>query len=92
MAEGASLSQFVFDRLKQDEKRQKPVTINVHEPSGSSSIKQDWKQGCVLGEGQNFARELMETPANLLTPKLFTEKVAERLSRLSSVDIIVRYV
>ena len=90
MAEGASLSKYVFDRLKQEDKKQGPLTLNVHERS--SSIKRDWKEGCILGEGQNFARELMETPANLLTPRLFTEKVTERLSRLPSVEIIVRYV
>ena len=92
MAEGASLSKFVFDRLKQEDKRQGPVTINALGHSGSSSIKHDWEEGCSLGEGQNFARELMETPANLLTPRLFIEKVAERLSRLSSIEVIVRYV
>ncbi|CAB3981658.1 cytosol aminopeptidase, partial [Paramuricea clavata] len=90
MAEGASLSKFVFDRLKQEDKKQGPVTINALGHSGSSSIKHDWEEGCSLGGGQNFARELMETPANLLTPRLFTEKVAERLSRLSSIEVIVR--
>lgn len=93
MAEGASLSKFVFDSLKQEDKRQGAITINVHEsPLGNSSIKRDWKEGCILGEGQNFARKLMETPANLLTPRLFTEKVTERLSRVQSIEVIVRYV
>ena len=90
MAEGASLSKFVFDYLKQKDKKQGPVTINVYKHLESSSVKRDWKEGCILGEGQNFARELMETPANLLTPRLFTEKVTERLSQLSSVEVIVR--
>ncbi|XP_028391159.1 cytosol aminopeptidase-like [Dendronephthya gigantea] len=90
MAEAASLSKFVFDSLKQEDKRQGPLSISVHDASGSSSVKQGWKKGCILGEGQNFARELMETPANLLTPKLFTEKVTERISRLPSVEVIVR--
>ena len=93
MAEGASLSKFVFDSLKKEDKRQGPVTIDVfRSPSGSSAIKHDWKEGCILGEGQNFARKLMETPANLLTPRLFTEQVTGRLSRLSSIEVIVRYV
>ena len=92
MAEGASLSKFVFDCLKQEDKKQGPLSITVHEPSGSSSVKQDWEKGWILGEGQNFARELMETPANLLTPRLFAEKVTERLSRLASVEVIVRYI
>lgn len=93
MAEGATLSKFTFDRLKQENKRSGLVEVNVHETnggSGSSSVKDLWKEGCILGEGQNFAKELMETPANLLTPKLFTEKVSEKLSRISSIEVIVR--
>jgi aminopeptidase len=92
MAEGASLSKFVFDHLKQEDKKQGAVTMNVYEHPESPGMKRDWREGCILAEGQNFARELMETPANLLTPRLFTEKVAERFSRLSSIEVIVRYI
>ena len=68
--------------------------IKLFEFPGNTSIpslKKQWHEGCVLGDGQNFAKELMETPANLLTPRLFTEKVQERLRQLSSVEIVVRY-
>lgn len=93
MAEGATLSKFTFDELKQENKRQGPISIKLHEisgKSGSSSVRNLWKAGCILGEGQNFSKELMETPANLLTPKLFTEKITEKLSRISSIEIIIR--
>lgn len=92
MAEGACLGKFVFDRLKEEDKRQGVVTVNVNELSKSSGVKRDWKDGCILAEGQNFAKELMETPGNLLSPEIFTEKVTEKFSKLSSLDVIVRYV
>lgn len=38
----------------------------------------DWEEGKVLAEGQNFARFLMESPANLMTPTIFTELVKEK--------------
>ena len=94
MAEGATLSKFIFDELKQEKKRQGHVAIKVHEipgNSGNSSVRRLWKEGCIFGEGQNFAKELMEMPANLLTPKLFTEKATEKFSRVSSVEVIVRW-
>ena len=38
-----------------------------------------WKRGHVLADAQNFARDLMDTPSNLLTPTMFVDRVSERL-------------
>ena len=40
------------------------------------------QKGLVLGEAQNLARELMELPSNLLTPKLFSQRIIDELAGL----------
>ncbi len=61
--------------------------------SSSPHLKQ-WGKGCVLGSAQNFARELMETPSNHMTPTMFVDSVSDRIGQLKSdaVQVIPRYV
>ncbi|CAJ0838875.1 17168_t:CDS:2 [Entrophospora sp. SA101] len=49
-----------------------------------------WETGLIYAEAQNFARTLMEAPANYMTPTNFTEYVQSKFNRLSNVEIIVR--
>ena len=63
-----------------------------------SGVVPEWSGGLVLGSAQNFARELMEMPANLMTPTLFVEAVKERaeivqqkMADASKLQIIPRY-
>ena len=49
-----------------------------------------WNRGRVFAEGQNFARDLMETPSNHLTPTRFGEIATEKLGKLERVTVIVR--
>ena len=51
--------------------------------SSTPEAEEEWNRGYVLGSAQNFARELKETPSNLLTPSLFVEAVGERMSEVS---------
>ena len=43
-----------------------------------------WSRGCVLAEAQNFARWLMDTPSNHMTPTNFVHSVSKRLGQLDS--------
>jgi len=51
-----------------------------------------WRRGCSKAEGQNFARRLMEMPANKLTPFLFTQEVKAKFEGRPNVKVTVRYV
>ena len=42
-----------------------------------------WKHGSTVADAQNFARELMETPCNHLTPAKFVEIVSDKLSSVA---------
>ncbi|XP_042872445.1 cytosol aminopeptidase-like isoform X2 [Penaeus japonicus] len=81
-AEGAHLSSFKYQELKA---KKKPV------PTLECLAKDDesWARGAVLAEGQNLARRLMETPANVLTPTNFAQEAVNSLESLG-VEVLVR--
>ena len=45
-----------------------------------------------MGDCQNFARWLMETPSNHKFPIRFAEIVQDRLSKLDKISVAVRFV
>ena len=54
----------------------------THMFSTDSSLVSKWDRGRILGSAQNFARELMESPANHMTPTMFVEAVSNKLGRM----------
>ncbi|KAF9461961.1 leucine aminopeptidase [Collybia nuda] len=63
-----------------------PDQLNLTPLKGS----QEWDQGVIYGKAQNFARTLMELPANMMTPTIFTERVQAEFKGLKNIEIIVR--
>ncbi|KAK0466043.1 uncharacterized protein EV420DRAFT_1636626 [Desarmillaria tabescens] len=51
---------------------------------------EEWDRGVVYAESQNFARTLMELPANIVTPTAFTERVKSAFAGIDNVEILVR--
>nr|AUT77176.1 leucine aminopeptidase 3 [Sinonovacula constricta] len=87
-AEGGHLALYVYDELKSEDKRKKPVKLSC---LGTDSSKQiTWNRGVIKAEGQNWARSLMEMPSNFLTPRLFAEAVKNRLNNIQTVKVNVR--
>ena len=86
-AEGTHLSLFTY----KDMKGKKP---SAEEPSvtlwggASEEERAQWARGCVLAEGQNFARWLMETPSNHMTPTDFVDAVLHKLGQNPNKDRI----
>ncbi|XP_054276454.1 cytosol aminopeptidase-like [Macrosteles quadrilineatus] len=48
-----------------------------------------WRIGLEKAEAQNFARKLMELPANLLTPRSFSHTIVQNLCK-TNVDVCLR--
>lgn len=44
-----------------------------------SSVDSAWKKGVLYGDGQNLARQLMEAPANHITPTVFANTIEQKL-------------
>jgi len=72
-SEGVSLGLYSYDALKQEKTQHVNATLLGKTSSAS------WELGKKLGEGQNIARDLMEAPANLMTPTIFAKEAAEVL-------------
>ncbi|KAK9765714.1 hypothetical protein K7432_005736 [Basidiobolus ranarum] len=87
-AEGSKLGLYSFNGLKAPSSRKPLVEVTPFEQSEQESSA--WKSGLIFSEAQNFARILAETPANHMTPRLFADQVASKLSPLENVEVIVR--
>ncbi|XP_072025837.1 cytosol aminopeptidase-like [Amphiura filiformis] len=84
-AEGATLALYSYDELKEQNKRKKLVNLSVH--GGNGRDEESWQRGLTLGNCQNFARTLMEMPANYLTPTKFAEMTGQKLQPLQNVTV-----
>ncbi|EHA99022.1 Cytosol aminopeptidase [Heterocephalus glaber] len=77
-AEGAVLGLYEYDDLKQRKKM--VVSAKLH----GSGDQEAWQKGVLFASGQNLARQLMETPANEMTPTRFAEIIEKNLRGASS--------
>ncbi|KAF6130671.1 leucine aminopeptidase 3 [Phyllostomus discolor] len=77
-AEGAVLGLYEYDKLKQ--KKKAAVSAKLY----GSGDQEAWQRGVLFASGQNLARQLMETPANEMTPTKFAEEIEKNLKSASS--------
>ena len=61
-------------------------TINL---APSADDVAGWEKGSVFASAQNFARTLMDTPANLMTPTIFAETIQKKYQGLKNLEVIV---
>ncbi|PIK33182.1 putative cytosol aminopeptidase-like [Apostichopus japonicus] len=84
-AEGAFLSAFKYDELKSNSKQKPQMDLSLWINTGSNDHSH-WITGRTYAKSQNFARKLMEMPANKLTPSIYGEMVSEKLVDACSSD------
>ncbi|CAE6445284.1 unnamed protein product [Rhizoctonia solani] len=89
-AVGAHLALFKYNHLKTAQKDAVPSVAVSPPTDATSSGDLGWETGVIYAYSQNLSRELMETPANLLTPTLFTERIKKEFEGLDKVEIKVR--
>jgi leucyl aminopeptidase len=92
IVEGMILANFDSDKYKTDKKPGNEIisaAIAGWEESSRSDADRGLERGRLIGESQNFARELGNEPANLLTPRMLASR-AEAMAREAglSVDIL----
>jgi leucyl aminopeptidase len=71
--EGAIVGTFEPDRYKKDEDRKSIESFTVVVDGGSPDLAAGAERGRILAEAQNFTRELVNEPPNLLTPLRMAE-------------------
>ncbi len=75
--EGAILGDFEPDRYKTEKKEEGKIDsfAVVADESARSAQEAGLRRGRVIAESQNFTRELVNEPANRLTPSILAERV-----------------
>ncbi|MGH9862315.1 MAG: leucyl aminopeptidase family protein, partial [Candidatus Acidiferrales bacterium] len=89
--EGVLLADFDPDRYQTEPKTRKAITSLRVAGCGASQEKaaaEGIRRGLIIGEAQNFARELVNEPANRLTPRLFAERAVE-MARQAGLEVDV---
>src|SRR5271156_6231990 len=92
IAEGALAANFESDKYKTEKKNDKSIDTLVltgYSDADRAAGEKGLSRGRIIGEAQNFARDLVNEPSNKLTPKILAEK-AEAMAKESglAVDIL----
>ncbi|KAI8612137.1 cytosol aminopeptidase family, catalytic domain-containing protein [Chytriomyces sp. MP71] len=87
-AEGAVLTAYTYNENKKIKMGE--ISTILYAPGAGVTLVDDWLEGVIGASAQNTARHLMETPANLLTPHLFSQRVTSLLASLPNTTVTVR--
>ncbi len=75
MVEGALVGNFDPDYYKSDRKEQKIEELVIVAPNGDQkALQAEIEQGRIIGEAQNFTRDLVNEPGNRMTPTILAER------------------
>jgi leucyl aminopeptidase len=79
VVEGAFVGNFDPDTYKSDRKDQRllEITVVAAEQAGRPELEAALEQGRIVGESQNFTRELVNEPANRMTPRILAERAQQ---------------
>jgi leucyl aminopeptidase len=79
IVEGAFVGNFEPDYYKSDRKEQKIEDLAIIAPSKADhrSLKAAMEQGRIIGEAQNFTRDLVNEPSNRMTPTILAERAKQ---------------
>src|ERR1017187_266307 len=88
--EGAILGDFEPDRYKTDNDRKSVDSFTVVVEGGLANMAAAAERGRILAEAQNFTRDLVNQPANLLTPMRMVE-AARKMASEYQLDCEILY-
>jgi leucyl aminopeptidase len=77
VAEGVVTADFETDKYKTDKKKDKfidEVILAGYDDSAKAAGEKGLTRGRIIGEAQNFARDLVNEPSNKLTPAILADK------------------
>jgi leucyl aminopeptidase len=86
IVEGAFLGNFDPDTYKSDRKDQSIEAVTVVAPPGSNpkAVGRALEEARILGESQNFTRELVNEPGNRMTPTMLAERARKMVAGIGS--------
>jgi leucyl aminopeptidase len=74
IVEGAFVGNFDPDTYKSDRKDQKLDSITVVTRGHQAQLQKAMDEGLIMGESQNFTRDLVNEPSNRMTPTILAER------------------
>jgi len=83
LAEGTVLGLYKVKSLKkkQDQETLAQLIVCEQDASHFEAIQRGIERGQIVAEGTNFARDLINTPSNLLTPTILAEQATDLATR-----------
>jgi len=91
LAEAFLVSDFETDKYKTEKKNDKRIdTISIagYSDSEKAAAEKGIARGRIIGEAQNFTRDLVNEPSNKLTPRILAEK-AEAMAKEAGLTVEV---
>ncbi|MGB9510941.1 MAG: leucyl aminopeptidase [Candidatus Acidiferrum sp.] len=91
ITEGVLTADFETDKYKTEKKKEKyldSVGISGYSDAEKSAGEKGIARGRIIGEAQNFTRDLVNEPSNKLTPKILAEK-AEAMAKEAGLSVEV---
>ena len=85
VAEGAFVGNFDPDTYKSDRKDQRVEQMTVVAPGkqDEARLRRALEEGRIVGESQNFTRELVNEPSNRLTPTVLAERAQQMVREIA---------
>jgi leucyl aminopeptidase len=77
IVEGALVGNFDPDTYKSDRKDQAIESVTVVASGNQSSLQRAMDEARIIGESQNFTRELVNEPSNRMTPTMLAKRAQE---------------
>ena len=90
VVEGVFVADFDPDTYKSDRKdlRMEEVTV-VPPKAGGDELQRAAEEGRIIGESQNFTRELVNEPGNRLTPTMMAERARKMVAELGVSELTI---
>ena len=82
IVEGIFVGDFDPDYYKSDRKEQKVETFTIVARGDKSTLEQALAAGRIVGESQNFTRDLVNEPSNRMTPTMLAERARKMASEV----------
>jgi leucyl aminopeptidase len=74
IVEGASVGNFDPDYYRSDRKDQKIDEITIVASGDKAALEKSARDAQIVGDSQNFTRDLVNEPSNLMTPTILAER------------------
>jgi leucyl aminopeptidase len=89
VVEGAYVANFDPDTYKSDRKDQSVEELTIVTTAPRDQAERALEEGRIIGESQNFTRELVNEPGNKLTPTMMAERARKMVKELGVPELTI---